>query len=695
MIPLVIALAAILAAPASGGVTPLVFHSSASFNSGGNQSDQALAVVVSSASDVYVAGVANNDFQLVKYSKRLKQLAARTFNAGGVETARGVALGPSGEVVLVGDDSVRMLVVKYDANLAFASSATFTAPGGSGDKAQAVAIDSAGNVVVAGFTTVAGVANASVVRFDSSLRLLGSALSPGGRAFGLALDASANVYVTGFSTGTVDFMTLKFTPTLGAISSRNNLDFGLADQGQAVAVDASGRVAVVGHVVNGGAGTADLAIVRYDSNLVFVASAAFSLGTFMQGRGVAFDAKGNVVVVGSTKQGDPSAIMGLRYASNLVLVSSTTLLDQVSDHGNAAAVDSKGNIFAAGDSNDGVQVDFTTVRFMGAPEINLVQRSTQGVTSLVSVFGDNFVGQNPGILFSSVTLGTPGLKIQGSASDSVEQLRFSVIVASFVAPGFYPLTITNPDASSTTLTTGLEVVATASVNPAGAQIIDLTGPGGPIRFVIPAGAFAGPFDIVVSSPLAVPALGALLDTGLYFQVDEVPVVAQPTQNVTVQMTYRPQDVQNLDVETLALAYFDPLTLQWVPLQSDKDAGARKVTALSNHFTLWALVSQPKAGDGGQVLIVPNPYKPGSGGPFDDAPTGNGILFRNMPDQFSLKIFNVLGRTVFERNGASAGGKFRWDAHDINGAAVPSGVYIAVISRPGGGLVSKGKFAVIR
>ncbi|MBI5202338.1 MAG: hypothetical protein HY925_12180 [Elusimicrobia bacterium] len=690
---LVLALA--IASPASAAVTPLVFHSSASFNSGANQSDQALAVAVSSASDVYVAGVANNDFQLVKYDKRLKQLAARTFNAGGVETARGVALGPSGEVVLVGDDSTRMLIVKYDANLIFHSSAVFTAAGGSGDKAQAVVIDASGNIVAAGFTTVAGVANVSVVRFDSSLRVLSSALSPGARAFGAALDSSGNVYVTGFSTGTVDFTTLKFTPTLGAISSRNNIDFGLADQGQAIAVDSSGRVAVAGHVINGGAGTAALAVVRYDSNLVFVTSTSFSLGGFMQGRGVAFDSKGNVIVVGSTVQGDPSSILGLKYASNLVLVSSTTLLDQVSDHGNAAAVDSKGNIFVAGDTNDGVQVDFTTVRFMGAPAITTVQRSTQGATSLITVFGDNFVGQNPGILFSSVTVATPGLKIQGSASDSVEQLRFSVIVSSFVAPGTYALTITNPDASSTTVTNGLEVVATASINPAGAQVIDLTGPGGPIRFITPAGAFAAAFDIVVTSPAAVPEFGSLIDTGLHFQVDEVPVVAQPTQDVTVQVTYRPQDVTGLDVETLALAYYDPAMLAWVPLLSDKDTGTRKVTALTRHFTLWALVSQPKSGDGGQVLIAPNPYKPGSGGPFDDAPTGKGILFRNLPDQFSLKIYNVLGRTVFERNGGSVGGKFRWDTLDINGTLVPSGVYIAIITRFNGALVSKGKFAIVR
>ncbi|MBI4348211.1 MAG: hypothetical protein HY553_15325 [Elusimicrobia bacterium] len=691
-------LLAAFAAAASAQITPLVFHSSASFDSGGNQTDQALAVAVSSTSDVFVAGVANNDFQLVKYDKRLRQSAVRTFDAGGVETARGVALGPSGEVVLVGDDSTRMLIVRYNAALAFTSSATFTAPGGTGDRAQAVAIDSAGNIVVAGFATVAGVASVSVVRFDSQLRVLGSAVLAGGRGFGVALDAAANAYVTGFSTGTApDFLTVKYSPTLGSVLARHNLDSGLGrtEQGQAVAVDSAGRVAVAGHVVNGLAGTADIAALRYDSSLVFVASAVFSLGGFMQGKGVSFSPDGNAVVLGSTAQGDPSALIGLRYASSLALVSSSTLQNQTSDHGGAVAIDSKGNIFAAGDTNTGAQVDFTTVRFMGAPEVASVGIATQGVNTLISVQGDNFVGQVGGLLFSSVTLQTSGLRVLGAAMDTVEQLRFNVSVASFVPVGSYPFTITNPDTSSTTVALGLKVVASFSINPAGGQVLDFTGTGGPIRFVIPAGAFAGPFDMVISSPTAFPQTGALIDTGLRFEIEERPAVADPTQDITIRMTYRPQDVEGIDVETLAISYYDAVAQTWMPELSDKDAAARTASANTRHFTLWALLSQPKSGDGAGVLIVPNPYKPGSGGPFDDGPGGKGILFRNLPNEFSMKVYSVLGRPVFEKNGVAVGGKFRWDARDIIGNPVPSGVYIAVISRPNGSLVSKGKFAIIR
>jgi hypothetical protein len=133
------------------------------------------------------------------------------------------------------------------------------------DEGRGVAVDSSGNVYVAGFTsgaldgsTTAGSEDIFLLKYDSGgnkqwTRQLGSPSWDEG--YGVAVDSSGNVYVTGLTTGPLDGNTyLAFTDAfLAKYDSEGNKQwtrqFGTNGYGwgQEVAVDSSGNVYVSGY----------------------------------------------------------------------------------------------------------------------------------------------------------------------------------------------------------------------------------------------------------------------------------------------------------------------------------------------------------------------------------------------------------------------------------------------------------------
>jgi hypothetical protein len=102
---------------------------------------------------------------------------------------------------------------------------------GYGDDAAGMAVDSAGNVVVAG---------RSLNKFDAAGNLLWSASYEGVTLTGLALDARGNSYLTGYSFNgsNLDFVTMKVTAA-GTLLWSKSYDSGSDDMAMALAVDAS------------------------------------------------------------------------------------------------------------------------------------------------------------------------------------------------------------------------------------------------------------------------------------------------------------------------------------------------------------------------------------------------------------------------------------------------------------------------
>lgn len=259
---------------------------------------------------------------------------------------------------------VRFEVAGYDASqpLVIDPVLTFsTALGGANaDTAWEVAVDQAGNILVAGttFSTDFPVAAAFQNEFaggslDGDIFVL--KLNPAGDqliystylggsgddvAFALAVDAAGNAYVTGLTTSTnfptvnafqpaisgqpplgldihpFDAVVAKLNPAGSALVYSTYLGGGGDDQGIDLAVDAAGRAVITGRTTSTNfptvralagqlAGGTDAFVARFSPE-----GAALEFSTYLGGRGddfgegVAVDASGNVYVAGITSSTD-------------------------------------------------------------------------------------------------------------------------------------------------------------------------------------------------------------------------------------------------------------------------------------------------------------------------------------------------------------------------------------------------------
>jgi PKD repeat protein len=286
---------------------------------------------------------------------------------------------------------------------------TVTAGGGSGqvvwgrriggtgyDEVKGIAVDGSGNVIVTGeavgpIELGAGITCAGsifVARYDAGGGLLwarcpGSAAGGGGGR-GVAVDASGNVVVTGYFRGTVDFgggqlaspngydiFLVKYSaagahlwskrfggPVVGAIVSESGAD---------VAVDAAGNVVVTGSFegtadFGGGpltsAGQGDVFLAKYSPAGTHLWSRRFG-GTFAdEGKGLALDASGNVVLTGAfygavdfgggLLAGAGYDVVLAKYSAAGTHLWSERFGGALSDEGRGVAVDGAGNVLVTG-----------------------------------------------------------------------------------------------------------------------------------------------------------------------------------------------------------------------------------------------------------------------------------------------------------------------------------------------------------
>jgi hypothetical protein len=96
------------------------------------------------------------------------------------------------------------------------------------------------------------------------------------------------------------------------------------------------------------------------------------------------------------------------------------------------------------------------------------------------------------------------------------------------------------------------------------------------------------------------------------------------------------------------------------------------------------------GESAAFRVYPNPYQPGSGTSFD----GQGILFENLSRDTDIRIFSLTGEEVVRLRESSGSGKCLWDARNASGETVASGVYVYLVTAPGG-QKKEGKLAIIR
>ena len=395
--------------------------------------DRAHTMALMPGGRILLAGYANNgsvnEFALARYTA-LGELDTDFGIGGRVTTSfaaphtlgRAMAVQPDGKIVVAGyvnddnntpndvtDDDDDFAVARYnpDGSLdtSFGTRGRVTTDIGtsSKDQANAVAIDSSGNIVVAGKSSSDGSTgneDFAVVRYTSA-GALDTGFSTDGKvtthfgtdadvAHAVAIDGSGNIVVAGAASNSGYL--LKFG--LARYTSAGALDTGFGtggtvitsidstyDEVRAVAIDGDGRIVAAGYSTSASTGT-DFALVRYTS--AGALDTAFSTDgkvTTAMGSGadwatsVAIDSSGKIVAAGFANNAGSRDFALARYTSTGALDTTfgtggkvTTAISTGAgsignDEATAVVIDSKGRIVAAGYANKGTERGFALARY--------------------------------------------------------------------------------------------------------------------------------------------------------------------------------------------------------------------------------------------------------------------------------------------------------------------------------------------
>jgi uncharacterized delta-60 repeat protein len=254
------------------------------YNSPYNGNDQPCALVVDSSGNVYVTGYSQNsagnaDYVTIKYGPNGDWVWGRRYDSpyNSNDYATALAVDGAGNVYVTGYSQNSAgdpdyVTIKYGPSGNWLWGRRYDSPYSSGDFAQALAVDGAGNVYVTGPSmNSAGNEDYVTIKYGPSGNWLwgrryDSPYNGDDEAEALAVDGAGNVYVTGYSwngAGNEDYVTIKYGPSGNWLWGRRyNSPYNSSDLATALAVDAAGNVYVTGWS-QGSARDADYVTIKY------------------------------------------------------------------------------------------------------------------------------------------------------------------------------------------------------------------------------------------------------------------------------------------------------------------------------------------------------------------------------------------------------------------------------------------------
>jgi len=232
--------------------------------------------------------------------------------------------------------------------------------------------------------------------------------------------------------------------------------------------------------------------------------------------------------------------------------------------------------------------------------------------------------------------------------------------------------IPTAEISITTMTVKI-INAVEEIGASGGQMSFDPGTGSKIDLNFPANTFISITTVTVKLPDTPPSsnrslMGNITPTGISFEIDSGGV--QPSRGVEISINYSGITV---DENTLVIARYDSVNNLWIPLKSYVDKSAKKVTAYTDHFSVFSLFSLTPASTISEPKVAPNPLRPSKGLLYSK------ITFSNLPADTEIIIYNVSGTKVRKLKTDSSGMAV-WDGKNDDGKNVASGVYFALIKK---------------
>ncbi len=217
-----------------------VFQWATRYNGTGNLIDTGRVIKVSSTGNVYVGGRTSNgtnyDYIVLKYNSSGVQQWTNTYNGGGNDEGFFMEIDAFENVYITGNSdnasatSTDIVTIKINSSGTQQWLKRFDGTAAGNDVADAIKIDTQGNVIVAGTTDTDNLGTTinndiCLIKYDNngnqvwSKRYNGTA-NEDDQANDITLDSLNNIYLTGMISGTTkyDYATIMFTPS-GAISN--------------------------------------------------------------------------------------------------------------------------------------------------------------------------------------------------------------------------------------------------------------------------------------------------------------------------------------------------------------------------------------------------------------------------------------------------------------------------------------------
>jgi uncharacterized delta-60 repeat protein len=343
----------------------------------GNSSDGAIALTVDVAGNVYVTGTsadssgASSDYATIKYNAAGAQQWVTHYNGprNDEDFAKALAVDGAGNVYVTGTSadpgtSDDYATLKYNAAGVGQWVARYDGPGNSVDEAKALAVDGAGNIYVAGYSTGSGTSeDYATLKYNAAgvQQWVARYNGPGNSydaATIVAVDGAGNVYVTGTSEGSgtfADYATIKYNAAgVQQWVARYDGPGNSIDWATALAVDGAGNVYVTGNfTIKYNAAGIQQWVVQYNG----VASA------------LAIDGIGNVYVTGSSEGSVTlSDFTTIKYnpAGVEQWVARYVGPGNSYDYANALAIDDAGNVYVTGisdSSGTSYEDDYVTIKY--------------------------------------------------------------------------------------------------------------------------------------------------------------------------------------------------------------------------------------------------------------------------------------------------------------------------------------------
>ncbi len=313
-----------------------------------------------------------------------------------------------------------MYVVKYSSSGSLLWQANPYNGSGGNDIPSAVAFDASGNIFVTGYTCNAANTDCDIVtrKYSGST---GSAvwtdIYPDGHggitdygideAKAIAIDSADNVYVTGYTTnssGNADMFTIKYfgadsggTPWTDVGRSFDGEAHG-SDEGVSIKIDPiDGRIIVAGTTLTG-TGNSDYKLIWYLPNTGTVdTEKTLYRDEDETAAAMSIDISGNVCVAGTTMNSTYD-MMSIKYNYEGTIIGATTFDGAASgaDHASAVAINSLGEAFVAGyTTNTAGNYDYAVFKCAWDPlQVPAPVTASSSYTSVTLNWADNSTGND-------------------------------------------------------------------------------------------------------------------------------------------------------------------------------------------------------------------------------------------------------------------------------------------------------------